>query len=415
MPSWFRAAHTERYLTDMTKTELIKLRTELSSLAVFRSVLSDRAVAALLGYLDSFEEEPLDRRVNSYAEFVSELYSENGGDLSAHIESITFASENVYVKAIGAGEKPSGVIAQSVAREIDILARIASLTPQELCEPLRWDGSLPQFESRKIALAEMYDHRVKNISKYGYGKYAANRMFYIEGNEIVPVRNPDKISISELVDYELQRNKIIDNTKALLEGKPAANILLTGDAGTGKSSTIKAVVNELYSQGLRIIEVRKDQLAVIPKILDDLALNPLKFILFIDDLSFLSDDDDFNGLKAVLEGSVSARSRNVVVYATSNRRHIVKERFEDREGDEVHRNDAMQEMISLSDRFGLHISFQKPDKKTYLDIVSKLAAQFGIDMPHDELELLAERFALERGGRSARLARQFIDGILAKS
>lgn len=399
----------------MTKTELIKLRTELSSLAVFRSVLSDRAVAALLGYLDSFEEEPLDRRVNSYAEFVSELYSENGGDLSAHIESITFASENVYVKAIGAGEKPSGVIAQSVAREIDILARIASLTPQELCEPLRWDGSLPQFESRKIALAEMYDHRVKNISKYGYGKYAANRMFYIEGNEIVPVRNPDKISISELVDYELQRNKIIDNTKALLEGKPAANILLTGDAGTGKSSTIKAVVNELYSQGLRIIEVRKDQLAVIPKILDDLALNPLKFILFIDDLSFLSDDDDFNGLKAVLEGSVSARSRNVVVYATSNRRHIVKERFEDREGDEVHRNDAMQEMISLSDRFGLHISFQKPDKKTYLDIVSKLAAQFGVDMPHDELELLAERFALERGGRSARLARQFIDGILAKS
>lgn len=377
----------------MTSRELYKLRTELSSLAVFRSVLSDKVISALLGYLECFEEE---YRVYSYAEFVSALYSENGGDLSAHIESITFASENVYVKAIGAGEKPSGVIAQSVAREIDILARIASLTPQELCEPLRWDGSLPQFESRKIALAEMYDHRVKNISKYGYGKYAANRMFYIEGNEIVPVRNPDKISISELVDYELQRNKIIDNTKALLEGKPAANILLTGDAGTGKSSTIKAVVNELYSQGLRIIEVRKDQLAVIPKILDDLALNPLKFILFIDDLSFLSDDDDFNGLKAVLEGSVSARSRNVVVYATSNRRHIVKERFEDREGDEVHRNDAMQEMISLSDRFGLHISFQKPDKKTYLDIVSKLAAQFGIDMPHDELELLAERFALER-------------------
>lgn len=412
MPNWFRAAHTERYSTDMTSRELYKLRTELSSLAVFRSVLSDKVISALLGYLECFEEE---YRVYSYAEFVSALYSENGGDLSAHIESITFASENVYVKAIGAGEKPSGVIAQSVAREIDILARIASLTPQELCEPLRWDGSLPQFESRKIALAEMYDHRVKNISKYGYGKYAANRMFYIEGNEIVPVRNPDKISISELVDYELQRNKIIDNTKALLEGKPAANILLTGDAGTGKSSTIKAVVNELYSQGLRIIEVRKDQLAVIPKILDDLALNPLKFILFIDDLSFLSDDDDFNGLKAVLEGSVSARSRNVVVYATSNRRHIVKERFEDREGDEVHRNDAMQEDDFPFGQISLHISFQKPDKKTYLDIVSKLAAQFGIDMPHDELELLAERFALERGGRSARLARQFIDGILAKS
>lgn len=415
MPSWFLAAHTERYLTDMTKTELFKLRTELSSLAVFRSVLADKVIAALLGYLESLEEEPLDKRVCSYAEFVSALYSENGGDLSAHIESVVYNSENVYVRAIGAGEKPSAVIAESVSREIDILTKTASLTPVELCEPLRWDGSLPQFESRKIALAENYDYRVKNISKYGYGKYAANRMFYIEGNEIVPVRNPDKIRISELVDYELQRNQIIDNTKALLAGKPAANILLTGDAGTGKSSTIKAVVNELYSQGLRIIEVRKDQLAVIPKILDDLALNPLKFILFIDDLSFLSDDDDFNGLKAVLEGSVSARSRNVVVYATSNRRHIVKERFDDREGDEVHRNDAMQEMISLSDRFGLHISFHKPDKKTYLDIVAKLAEQFGVVMPTDELELLAERFALERGGRSARLARQFIDGILAQN
>ncbi len=414
MPSWFLAARTARFLTDMTRAELSQIKAGLSSLAVFRSVLSDGVISALNEYISSLNDEPPDLRISRYAEFVSKLYSQNGGDLSKHIESVVYNSENVYVKAIGAGEKPSGVIAESVSREIEILAKTASLTPQELCEPLRWDGGLPQFESRKIALAEMYDHRVKNISKYGYGKYAANRMFYIEGSEIVPVRNPDKISISELVDYELQRNQIIDNTKALLEGKPAANILLTGDAGTGKSSTIKAVVNELYTQGLRIIEVRKDQLAVIPKILDDLALNPLKFILFIDDLSFLSDDDDFNGLKAVLEGSVSARSKNVVVYATSNRRHIVKERFEDREGDEVHRNDAMQEMISLSDRFGLHISFHKPDKKTYLGIVFKLAEQFGVEMPKDELEMLAERFALERGGRSARLARQFIDGILAK-
>ena len=394
----------------MTSRELYKLRTELSSLAVFRSVLSDKVISALLGYLECFEEE---YRVYSYAEFVSALYSENGGDLSAHIESITFASENVYVKAIGAGEKPSGVIAQSVAREIDILARIASLTPQELCEPLRWDGSLPQFESRKIALAEMYDHRVKNISKYGYGKYAANRMFYIEGNEIVPVRNPDKISISELVDYELQRNKIIDNTKALLEGKPAANILLTGDAGTGKSSTIKAVVNELYSQGLRIIEVRKDQLAVIPKILDDLALNPLKFILFIDDLSFLSDDDDFNGLKAVLEGSVSARSRNVVVYATSNRRHLVKETMADRSGDDLHAMDTRQELMSLSARFGLTVTFQQPDKDRYDRILLELAKQYNVQMPSDQLFIKGAAFALRAGGRSPRVAKQFVELLAA--
>ena len=191
--------------------------------------------------------------------------------------------------------------------------------------------------------------------------------------------------------------------------------MLTGDAGTGKSSTVKAVVNAFYNDGLRIIEVRKDQLASIPKVLDELSQNPLKFILFIDDLSFLSDDDNFNGLKAVLEGSVSARSKNVVVYATSNRRHIIREKFSDRDSDdEVHRNDAMQEMISLSDRFGLHISFNKPDKKTYLDIVLNLAQKSGVSMPQGELCAQAERFALERGGRSARLARQFIDSILAK-
>ena len=207
---------------------------------------------------------------------------------------------------------------------------------------------------------------------------------------------------------------ILENTKALLKNKPAANILLTGDAGTGKSSTVKAVANALWSEGLRIVEVRKDQLRAIPKILDELSGNPLKFVLFIDDLSFLKDDDNFNALKAVLEGSVTAKSTNVVIYATSNRRHLIKESFSDREGDEVHRNDTMQEFVSLSERFGIHVSFSKPDKKTFLHIVHHLAKESGLDMKKEELELLAERFALERGGRSARLARQFIDGLLSK-
>ncbi len=231
----------------------------------------------------------------------------------------------------------------------------------------------------------------------------------------MPVSNPDKTELSDLVDYARERQIIIDNTKALLEGKPAANILLTGDAGTGKSSTVKAVVNALWREGLRIIEVRKDQLQSIPKILDELSANPLKFILFIDDLSFLKDDDNFNALKAVLEGSVTAKSQNVAIYATSNRRHIIKEKFSDREGDDIHRNDTMQELASLSERFGIHVTFSKPNKDTFLHIVRHLAEENGIDMPTQELELLAERFALERGNRSARLARQFIDGLLSKA
>ena len=170
----------------------------------------------------------------------------------------------------------------------------------------------------------------------------------------------------------------------------------------------------MWNEGLRIVEVRKDQLRSIPKVLNELSSNPLKFVLFIDDLSFLKDDDNFNALKAVLEGSVTAKSNNVVIYATSNRRHIIKEKFSDREGDDVHRNDTMQELISLSERFGIHVTFSKPNKETFLHIVHHLAKEYGIEMPTDELDGLAERFALERGGRSARLAKQFIEGLLSR-
>ena len=274
---------------------------------------------------------------------------------------------------------------------------------------------MPECTTTKLRLKDIYLHRTENIEKYGYGIYATNRMFYVDDRGcIVPVLHPDKTELSHLVEYERERQIVINNTKALLAGKSAANILLAGDAGTGKSSTVKAVVNSLWSEGLRIVEVRKEQLRIIPKVLDELSSNPLKFVLFIDDLSFIKDDDNFNALKAVLEGSVTAKSRNVVIYATSNRRHIIKETFSDREVDDIHRNDTMQEMISLSERFGIHITFTKPNKETFLHIVHYLAKENDVDISEEELDISAERFALERGGRSARLAKQFIDGLLTR-
>lgn len=385
-----------------------ELREKLGTLCVFRDLLKDTVLSSLCSYL----ENPTS---SAYAGFVATLYKVNGGNLGEHIKALCSDCENAYVKTVGVGKKVPAYIQDSLEAELDILQEVAELNKDALTAALDYKGFLPEFTTTKLNLKEIYLHRTENIGRYGYGIYAKNRMFYVdEQGDILPVLHPDRTELASLVDYERERKIILDNTRALLAGKPAANILLTGDAGTGKSSTVKAVANALWEEGLRIVEVRKDQLRSIPKILDELSGNPLKFVLFIDDLSFLKDDDNFNALKAVLEGSVTAKSNNVVIYATSNRRHIIKEKFSDREGDDVHRNDTMQELVSLSERFGIHVTFTKPNKETFLHIVHHLASESGINIPMEELDAPAERFALERGGRSARLARQFIDGLLSK-
>ena len=190
-------------------------------------------------------------------------------------------------------------------------------------------------------------------------------------------------------------------------------MLLYGDAGTGKSSTVKAVANEFASSGLRLIQIEKQRLNTIPALLDELAENPLKFILFIDDLSFASGDGHFNALKTVLEGSVAARPSNVVVYATSNRRHLISETFSARTGDEIHISDTLQEIAGLSARFGMIVTFGKPDKDEYIRLVLRLAKKSGLAATEDELIAEAEAFAIRSGGRSPRTARHYIDGRIS--
>ncbi len=399
----------------MTKNSLSQLHIRLHSLAVFRNLLTDSVIESLLAYLEALQSAPLSHAVSCYGQFVSRLYAAGSTTLARYVEQLAGDDENPYIRRIGLGEIPAPEMVECVRAELEILQTVADLTPESLRAGLDWEGYLPAFQTEQVDIAASYRRRCENIGKLGYGIYARHRMFYVGDNgQIVPVHNPDKIRLSSLIDYKREQQIILDNTLALLSGKPAANILLTGDAGTGKSSTVKAVVNELAYKGLRILEVRKEQLHAIPAILDELNSNPLKFILFIDDLSFQKDDDNFSALKAILEGSVSAKSRNIVIYATSNRRHLVKETFSDRDGDDVHRNDTMQELLSLSERFGIQVTFQKPDKKTYLGIVHHLAKEKGIQMEESQLDTLAERYALGRGGRSARAANQFIDGLLAK-
>ena len=398
----------------MENKDLKTLGLRLNSLTLFRELLDDPIINALTRCIETLAKGEKGEKIAAYCSFVSLLYKK-GGNLSKYLREAVRDSENVYIRTVGKGEKPAEFLENTLKSEICTLGEVATLTSAELSRGIDSDIFLPEYQTENFSLADFYKEHITNIGKNGYGIYARYRMFYLGAdNKIVPVHTPDETRLSSLVDYEREQKIILDNTRALLSGKPAANILLTGDAGTGKSSTVKAIVNELCSEGLRIIEVKKDQLHSIAGLLDALGENPLKFILFIDDLSFQRDDDNYSALKAVLEGSVSAKSQNVVIYATSNRRHIVKEKFSDREGDDIHRNDTMQEMVSLSERFGIHVTFKRPDKQTYLDIVRHLAREAGInDMAEDEIDALAEQYALGRGGRSARAARQFVDSLIA--
>ncbi len=347
----------------------------------------------------------------AYSAFVSDIY-ERGGDLTALVQTLLFEDENPYIKGVAAGEKLSPHILQSAERELATFGEFASLTPADFARDLGvYEDEIPSFSSHGTDMVAAYKARLENLNKYGYGIFSSRPMFRLNDEKrIEPIVSADKISMAQFIGYEGEREKIIANTKAFLAGAPAANALLCGDAGTGKSSTVKAVANAFFGEGLRLIELRKDQLRFLPLIMAKISGNPLRFIIFIDDLSFNKNNDDFSMLKAALEGSASATAENAVIYATSNRRHIIKESFGDREGDDVHRNDTMQETLSLSERFGLTVLFSKPDKKLYLTIVKELAKRKGIEI--EDIEVQAEAFALRKGNRSARCAEQFIDSLL---
>ena len=394
------------------KNSLQELHYRLNSLVIFRDVMNCRTIQSLERLLESLEDNDTLKQLKAYSDFVSNLYRHHN-DLSSYILTLILEDENIYMIRTAHRLEISQKMKECLFSELESLQMIAEMTSLQVKDKIAYDGFLPDWDNTYYDFKKEYLNRIDNIERYGYGIYAKYYMFIVKDSRIVPVKYPDEVKLSQLIGYEKQRQLVIDNTLALINGKPASNVLLSGDAGTGKSSSVKAIANEFRDKGLRIIEIRKDQLREIPEIIDGLSKNPLKFILFIDDLSFAKDDDNFGALKAILEGSVSARANNIVIYATSNRRHLVKESFSDRDGDDVHRNDTVQELISLSERFGLRITFSKPNTYEYLEIVKGLAKLNSLDMSEEELEKEAERFAVGRSGRSARAAKQFIDKMIA--
>ena len=388
----------------------------LHGLVVFRSLLDDPVVAKLVDLTDRMEAGapgygPV---CDAVAQFEAALF-EHTTNWGSYLSAAVLEAETVCVR-----QAASGTLAPALQTALDSeLAFLQALCGLTLDELLAAAGSatgqaqelafLPRWETSGIDLPAAYAQRMSEVGKKGYGMFAKHHVFTVENGQLVPVKYPDPQRLSELPGYEKEREKVIANTKALLAGMPANNVLLYGDAGTGKSSAVKAIANEFAPEGLRLVEVKKNQLYQIPDLMDKLAANPLKFILFIDDLSLTANDDNFAALKAILEGSVGGRAKNIAVYATSNRRHLIKETLTDRTGDDIHEADTRQELMSLSARFGLTVTFQRPEKARFENILAELAKQHGIDMPMDQLLVKAEAFAIRAGGRSPRVAKQFIE------
>ena len=254
--------------------------------------------------------------------------------------------------------------------------------------------------------------------EYGVGMFGLNKAFRIRdradgGLEFLPINNMDKVMLDDLVGYELQKKKLVDNTRAFVEGRKANNVLLFGDSGTGKSTSVKAIVNAFYPQGLRMIEIYKHQFKDLSDVIAQIKNRNYKFVIYMDDLSFEEFEIEYKFLKAVIEGGVETKPDNILIYATSNRRHLIKETWSDRNDVEVdngmHRSDTMEEKLSLVNRFGVTINYAKPSQKEYFNIVIELARRQGIEMADEELKAWANKWELSHGGISGRTAQQFVN------
>lgn len=265
---------------------------------------------------------------------------------------------------------------------------------------------------------EFFDCVTAFYRDFGVGMFGLNKAFRIrnkaEGDiEFLPINNMDRVMLDDLVGYELQKKKLVDNTRAFVEGRKANNVLLFGDSGTGKSTSVKAIVNAFYPQGLRMIEIYKHQFKDLSNVIAQVKNRNYKFVIYMDDLSFEEFEVEYKFLKAVIEGGVETKPDNILIYATSNRRHLIKENWSDRNDVEVdngmHRSDTMEEKLSLVNRFGVTINYSKPSQKEYFNIVLELAHRQGIQMPDEELRAEANKWELSHGGISGRTAQQFVN------
>ncbi|MDR0540188.1 MAG: ATP-binding protein [Spirochaetaceae bacterium] len=411
------------------------------SLAVFSQVRKQPLIKAFIRLLKSLLLLPpgadagkqtaiLGRIALAWSDFTAIFAGAGCDTFYSAVCKIIQSDENAWTSNQCVHKNEHKIIFHFVSRDLEALRLLAGFDFSALAELVKPYAELSRIADECLlvnapAAWEPFDFSPQAlallIQKEGAGIFHNKAMFYWRG-ALIPARRPDTVSLADLSGYTAERGLVIENTRRFLEGGVVNNMLLYGDRGTGKSATVKAVCNEFAPRGLRLIEVRKEDFKDIGKILDILEGRPLKFILFIDDLSFEKQDDSFTMLKALLEGGVEKQPSNIAVYATSNRRHFVKENFTDRpaglSGNDVRAFDTMQEQLSLSDRFGITVIFTSPSQDEYFDIAESIAAKRGLFSRQDAIsrESFRENAAKwERwfNGRSPRTACQFVDWIAA--
>lgn len=408
-------------------------------------------MAFLMGHYDDeyYNKEDLAALFYDCIHKLIELAGSHGfhGNLwHCYLANLLVNNENSYSKACEIRGEVTGTINRAALHDIEIFKEFYDFDFAPVMETLKvkeyalltdYEASMQESKvyntricARICELAERFikDHTPEEMKatltefykEYGVGKFGLHKSFRIvhddKGVHIEPILNIAHVKLSDLVGYELAKKKLVDNTEAFVNGKKANNCLLYGDAGTGKSSSIKGIVNEYYDRGLRIIEVYKHQFQDLNDVISQIKNRNYKFIIYMDDLSFEDFEIEYKYLKAVIEGGLEKKPENVLIYATSNRRHLVREKFSDKEDreDDLHRGDTVAEKLSLVSRFGVTIYFGAPNKKQFQEIVTTLAERYGITMEEEQLLLEANKWEIAHGGLSGRTAQQFMDYLLGQ-
>jgi predicted AAA+ superfamily ATPase len=397
-------------------TRFTRLELLLSTLTVFSAAASSPVLASFRGLCKAVSARDIVKAADCYTGILRCLREAGTASLGEYLLDSVRYSNTLYAKALVTGLSDAAYDT-AAARDIRILSEISTVDCSDVKRRLT-EISGGAFEDIITALPEWEAGRVLDFDalcgffrSHGDGVLAKFRALHWSAGTLTPITAPDPIRYERMIGYNWQRHAVYENTRALMDSRYAANVLLYGDSGTGKSATVKSMLNVAEFSDLSLIEVSKKSLGSLPGLMDELAWRPQKFILFIDDLSFEDGDDDFSYLKVLLEGSLGMRPKNVALYVTSNRRQLVKRYFSDR--DEISGSETVEEKTSLADRFGLRIPFFSLNQEDYLTTAEALARQTGIDMDSETLRKAALQWALEHGARTPRTARRFADTLAA--